>query len=302
MSKLNTEYGLLASAMEGITSENYEGSSLEYATPESTFIDEYYLDVTATQNGGYVESETISRDLTTDFSISFWLKTGPLQQIWQQAFYWGAIRGTTRDAYNRLTGVAMQYRGYANTSNYIDVGGAYANFMDPYIDDGNWHNIILTYDSTNVQGTDVFSGTDVQNKFKLYVDGSNVPFAAGAGTSSFNASEILTNFRVGDFVSGWQEPSFDINEFAHWGSTKLTSSEASKIYNLGTTTDLQNTSGVTPPTRYWQYEDANNLTKDTISDSNQGTVNGGTQGAQYVKKDSTTNGNGYGSSVLLQQN
>ena len=133
-------------------------------------------------------------------------------------------------------------------------------------------------DSIGINTTkNVGIGTTARSDFKLYVDGGNVPFGTGGGTSSFNASEILTNFRVGDFVSGWQEPHFDINEFAYWGSTKLTSSEASKIYNLGTTTDLQNTPGVTPPTRYWTYEDANNLTKDTISDSNKGAISGGTQ-------------------------
>ena len=115
------------------------------------------------------------------------------------------------------------------------------------------------------------------NKFKLYVNGNNVTLGGGAGTSSFNASQTLTNFRVGEFVLGIIEVPFNINEFAYWGSTRLTSSEVSKIYNLGTTTDLQNTTGVTPPTRYWTYEDANNLTKDTISGSNQGVVSGGTQ-------------------------
>jgi hypothetical protein len=249
-----------------------------YVPASGSWSNTYYYSVTQTQNAGYVESETISHDFLSDFSMSFWVKfAGNLNQAYTNAFYFGARAGTSRDWASRFVGVAIQYRG--NASNYFDVLGTYVQFSDPVMDDGDWHHVVITYDSTGVSGTDTFSATDIQNKFTLYVDGSTPTWGGSGGSSSLTASTQLTEFRVGDFASSYTEPNFDVDEFAYWGSTKLTSTEVGLMYNSGVPTDLQNTSNVTVPTRYWRYEDNNNLTKDTISDSNQGTVDNGTQTA-----------------------
>jgi hypothetical protein len=241
----------------------------------SSFSNLNALSVTQTQTAGYVESETISHNYLSDFSMSFWVKfAGNLNQSYTNAFYFGARQGTSRDWASRFVGLQLQYRG--NGFNYIDIGGAYAQFSEPAIDDGDWHHVVVTYDSSGVTSTDTFSGTDVTNKFTIYFDGIAATYGSTSGTSSFNASSALTNFRVGDFMSSYTEPSFDVDEFAYWTSTKLTSTEVGLLYNNGIT-DLENTSNVTVPTRYWRYEDNNNLNKDTISDSNQGTVDNATQ-------------------------
>lgn len=257
---------------------NLGSSEYPYVPASGSWSNTYYYSVTQTGNNGYVESETISHDFLSDFSMSFWVKfAGNLNQSYTNAFYFGARRGTNRDWAGRFTGLQIQYRG--SSLNYLDVLGTYVQFTDPVMDDGNWHHVVITYDSTGVSGTDTFSATDITNKFTIYVDGSTPTWGTSGGSSIGTASEALTNFRIGDFISSYTEPSFDVDEFAYWTSTKLTSTEVGLIYNSGTVTDLENTSNVTVPTRYWRYEDNNNLTKDTISDSNQGTVDNGTQTA-----------------------
>lgn len=247
-----------------------------YVAASGEFSNEKYLDVTAAVNDGYVESETISHDFLSDFSMSFWVKfDGNLNQQYTDAFYFGARRGTNRDFAGRYTGFQIQYRG--SSSNYLDVLGVYVQFSDPVMDDGNWHHVVITYDSTGVSGTDSFSATDIQNKFTIYVDNSTPTWGGSGGSSIGTASETLTNFRVGDFTNVYTEVDFQVDEFAYWGSTKLTSTEVGLIYNSGVPTDLENTTNVTVPTRYWRFEDGSNLTKDSISDSNQGAIGNGTQ-------------------------
>ena len=240
-----------------------------------SFSNAKYLAITRTggAQNGYVEGETISHDFTTSFSMSFWVKMAPLNTGYQNAYHWGARRGTTTDSVNRYD-VHFQYRG--NVNNYIFIGGAYSKFPDPTLDDNNFHNVIITWDGSGLSGTDTISDTEIRNNYAMYVDGSALTLTAGGGTASLTASATFTNFRAGDFVIGYPCPTHQIDEWAVWHSTKLTSTEAGLIYNGGTITDLENTTGVTVPTRYWRYEDSSNLTRDTISDSNQGTISNGT--------------------------
>ena len=243
------------------------------------FSNDNYLFVEQDGNAGAVESETISRDFTQDFSISFWCKMAPFNYSYQYAFYFGARRGTTRDSLSRYDAVQVQYRGHA-TNNYIVIGTAYTSFNDPGLDDNNWHCVVLTYDGSGLSGTDTLTTYNIASRFKFYVDGSLITQSTYfSSPNSFAMSTTMTNFRIGDFVSGTTEHDYNIDEFAYW-TAELTSTEVGLIYNSGTVADLQNTTGLTVPTRYWRYEDSSNLTKDTISDSNQGTITNSGSGGQ----------------------
>ena len=127
--------------------------------------------------------------------------------------------------------------------------------------DGNWHNVIFTYDSSFASG-------------KLYIDGT---LEASDTTTSGVHTPGDANLYIGARQSNSIEKEFlgNIDEVSIWKGTYLSEAQVLEIYNNGKPSNLENFSG-TLPSSWWRlgenaYFDNNAI---TVPNSITGAPNG----------------------------
>ena len=133
------------------------------------------------------------------------------------------------------------------------------NWGSAIINDGNWHNIIMTA---------AYGGnTTVGTALNIYLDGNLTPDLSSTtmdnGTNSYLDGDLfMGNFNgASDYFPG------NIDEVAVW-ETILSSSDITAIYNSGTPQDLTSLS----PVGYWRMGDGD--TYPTLTDYGSGGNNG----------------------------
>lgn len=133
--------------------------------------------------------------------------------------------------------------------------GSRQNDYNDTISTGTWIHCCVVYDGT--QSTDA-------TKLKLYIDGTSLTRTGGVSPIPTLTANTTSNFNIGTNASGG---SFFANAYVDESAIfdyALTSGQVTSIYNSGTPTDLDNTSGVTAPVHWWRMGDGD--TFPTITD------------------------------------
>jgi len=186
---------------------------------------------------------------TNDISLSCWIKTTETFVYTQSRCAFGG--------YNNGSGAnyTLGRLGSAFSSANDMKVRAFNTLGTTKLNDGNWHNIIYTYD---------YSTKEV----KAYVDGNTTPEVTVtiAGWSS--------NYRIAIGWNGFDSSYYfegNIDECSLWYSI-LGASDITAIYNSGTPTDL---SLLATPPLHW-YRNGDNDTYPTIADVGSAASNPGT--------------------------
>ena len=180
-----------------------------------------------------VDDKLISRstfdtfDNATYFSISMWVKVDNLSAV-RTIF-------NSQEASNYQTSISINTLGRVDAA----VTGSSSNWTrsaSGVITVGNWHHIVVTLDNTLSR----------YSKLKIYVDNSR----AGATSNFFNA---VIGSGTTAYIGGSPGGSAygHINEVALWKDYTLTTSEVTAIYNNGTPTNLEDTTGLTRVPLNW---------------------------------------------------
>lgn len=169
----------------------------------------------------YISVPTIT--LATDFSVSMWIKATTSGSVRDQVF--GGASGFFVFGTVVLNGGAD-----ANKMCYYN-GSAYVALTPAIIRDGNWHNIVITYNSS---ATNLIAYTDG-------VETYNATYNAGTN----NVIDRISEDTYGNYWKG------NLDELAVWTS-ELTSSDVTTIYNGGVPNDLTSLS----PLSWWRMGDA----------------------------------------------
>jgi hypothetical protein len=109
-----------------------------------------------------------------------------------------------------------------------------------------WYHVCAVYDGTQ---------TGNANRCKIYINGVNesltfagtIPATSETGFTSASW-EIGKGSTTGRYIDGYID---EVSIFDY----SLTSGQVTSIYNTGTPTDLNNTSGVTAPVHWWRADD-----------------------------------------------
>ena len=128
---------------------------------------------------------------------------------------------------------------------------------------GQWYHIAMVFDG---------GGATDSDKLKLYLDGSDISLTySGTIPSTTSSTSAGLIFGYGNSPAY----AFDgyMDEFAVFDYA-LDSTQITDIYNSGTPTDLDNTSGVTAPVHWWRMGDGD--TYPTITDVGTTAGNDGT--------------------------
>ena len=175
----------------------------------------------------------------TDFSLSFWV-------VYNGGNYKSIVGSSDLLQGGILFSIVQaggQIRYYDNTSGWTNLSGS--------IIDGNWHHILITYDSS-------------ANTLLGYTDGSLTNTKTSVdpyGTSNFHSFDI-----IGARASGTNVYNEKLDEIAVFDSI-LDATQVSSIYNSGAPNDLSSLS----PIHWWRFEEGSGT---TATDSGSGGING----------------------------
>ena len=124
--------------------------------------------------------------------------------------------------------------------------------------DGNWHNMVITYDS---------SRTNIYNRTALRIDDVDIAHSTFRQSSASIASSTA-NLNIGRRTEyNFYEWNGLLDEVAIWNRT-LTPTEITEIYNNGVPTDLSSYS----PNNWWRFEGTGTTATDSGSNANDGTL------------------------------
>ena len=122
---------------------------------------------------------------------------------------------------------------------------------------GTWYHIAICYDGNE---------TGNSNRLKVYKDGSALSLSfTGTIPATLHTNDSLGRFVIGaksavaNYMDGY------VDEFSIFNYT-LDSSQVTSLYNSGTPTDVENTSGVTAPVHWWRMGDDSGDDETTIYD------------------------------------
>ena len=278
MAKLSTECGILTTAFTGTLSTSAGKLSTEHAAPATPAIPDYantsYLSVAASGNAGYFETDSLPIAFTESFSYSYWVKMSNIgNRSYTNAFYVN-FHDNTYDNYNRLQPIQNQYRGSNN--NYFAIGGVYAQYYDPYLDNDVWHNITITWSNSNISASTNITRTILTSNLKLYVDGQKQTFINSNGSATKTGSSVVDKLRIGDCVKNYTEPSFNLSDVAIWKGSELSADQVLEIYGTGDPHNIRAIANMPVPSKYYLFEDGADPTYEEISQSSAGTVSNGT--------------------------
>lgn len=182
----------------------------------------------------------------TDFSISYWIKTSSATTNFQ---WYNPTSAQTNATFEGLW--MRQNSGLKVATKYSGSGSATYGTTD--LGDGNWHNVIATFNNTS-------------QALKVYVDGNTTPEIDVTLTSwaQFNKTFILGGTTSSTYL---YIGNLDEVMITH---TILTTSDVTAIYNSGTPTDLASYN----PVGWWRNGDNNGGVGTTITDEGSGGNNG----------------------------
>jgi hypothetical protein len=189
----------------------------------------------------YISVPTIT--LATDFSVSMWVKATTSGSVRDQVF--GGASGFF------LFGTVVLNGGADANKMCYNNGSAYVALTPAIIRDGNWHNIVITYNSS---ATNLIAYTDG-------VETYNATYNAGTN----NVIDRISEDTYGNYWKG------NLDELAVWTS-ELTSSDVTAIYNSGVPNDLTSLS----PISWYRMGEAANYSGGTWTLTDQGS--GGNDG------------------------
>ena len=202
----------------GMTQANLVQSDLSFTSGYSP----YALQLDGTDD--YINCGHIN--LTGAFSLSFWTKyttTSVVNVITQNN------SGEATFGMYQLTDGKIRFwvtsSGSYNASNEITANTATNN--------GNWNNIILINDGTNL---------------KIYINGSLDNSSSNGVSSPYNGT---ANFWIGGVEAGGSTFNGSISNVSVWNAG-LTSSQVSEIYNEGVPSNLNNHSAYSNLVSWWQ--------------------------------------------------
>jgi hypothetical protein len=180
--------------------------------------------------------------LATDFSVSMWVKATTSGNVRDQVF--GGASG-----FFLLGTVVLNGGADANKMCYYN-GSAYVALTPAIIRDGNWHNIVITYNS---------SATNL----KAYTDGLETYNATyDAGTNN-----VIDRISEDTFDNYWKG---NLDELAVWDSEI----NISDIWDdSGTPFDISSSN----PLSWWRFEGTGATATDSGTGGNNGTINGATR-------------------------
>ena len=257
--------------------------NLQAATTSGTDLATSYVQL---NNGN-----NITNILSTDWSVSFWLKsdsdlsTGTIAPGSPGYSYELQVIGGGYEALNYVSGFYVVVRtndlfvGYGKDPGPSSYLSEYwlLTYTDIRTDlyDGDWHHVAIVH---NGSGTATSSASTFNTNMTVYFDGSaqTITGTFNAGSDSSIASQPSklifgkqpaddnTNINYANAPTVFRD---EVDELAFWLSHDLTSSEVTAIYNSGTPTDLENTTGVTVPSEYYRFEETD-LGYDEITDAN----------------------------------
>ena len=177
----------------------------------------------------YIDAGVISSLVsTTNFSISGWFNFDSVANS-KSLFSYGGNTGTLQYSMTVQTHAngnlifviasATDDSGY----NYIQTN------LAPVLTTSTWYHIVCTYDGSQADDTD---------KAKIYINGTEVAYATGAGTIPSTTTSSTGPFNIGKWELGTNDRYFDgkIDEVAIW-NTALSGPQVQSIYD-GTSTNL----------------------------------------------------------------
>jgi len=191
-------------------------------SPSPSFLNQYSYNFDGVND--YVDT-AITNTGTNDISISCWIKT-------TETFVY--------------TDTRVAFGGYSNSGgSTYDLGRLGSGFATPNdmvvrvwntlgstkLNDGNWHNIIYTYDYTT-------------KEVKAYVDGNTTAEA------TFTIASWNTNYRIAigwDGITSIYHFEGNVDECAYWENI-ISASDITSIYNSGTPNDLTSLN----PVAWWR--------------------------------------------------
>lgn len=287
MSKLSTEYGLLASAIDPKLSTEYAVSASP--PPVAPFIDDSYV-------LGSINSDCKMRlyadfDLSQSFTISFWVWTAPygghtyfdaffpMTALFESThvdktystYYPAGLQWSNRN--NTPSSGNPDYFGFSDWSSNTFVG--YYHFFTAGENNlsSGWKNIMVTWDSAYYSSGSI-SQPNAKAGLTYYINNVAVPKTTdyNAGGSINPSSFQFTGIAFGRHIAQRSTNAYyhgKLNDVSIWTSHIVTSQERGLIYNSGIPADVQNTSGLTSPTKYWKFENAD-TTLDSVSNTSSG--------------------------------
>lgn len=228
-----------------VNSVNFGGSSFtnDYSM-QFDGVDEYLIKSTA-----FSELDGLA-----NVSYSFWVKFNTLSN-------YDAPFGRFRSS--DATSESMNVHANGTCDFVIANGGSsYGRASAGTFTTGVWYHIAICYNGGGATNAD---------RLKVYKDGS----ALSLSFTGTIPTTLHTNATTGRFVVGGKTQTANlmngnVDEFSVFTYT-LTSGNVTSIYNSGTPTDLDNTSGVTAPVHWWRMGDGS----DTITTINDVGTTGG---------------------------
>lgn len=193
----------------------------------------------------YVDCGVVSAlNATQNLSISCWVK---INSSTAEQFI-GTFTGAGNAIWIRHDVAGNSWRGSVQngSASYSDFGST--------INTSQWYHVVMVYDGTQGTATD---------RVKIYVDGSSLTRTGGSGTLPTITLTATKGFDLGGLSDGSVFSNCNIDEVSIFDYS-LDATQVSDIYNSGTPTDLDNTSGVTAPVHWWRMGDGD--THPTITD------------------------------------
>ena len=190
------------------------------------------------------------------WTISLWFKGGT-DTAGQTILYFGSNDTTNGGHIDvRFVGGTDKLRfQYGSSNNYLRF--LTANDTLPA---NTWKHLLITYNG-GTTGASSGSISSYYNRFKFFIDGTQVSTTDSHGNYGWSGSVIGDNFRIGRLSSGNYMKTCFVDELAIWGSDQ--SANVADIYNSGSTHDLA--ALTTAPDHYWRMGDGD--TYSTIQDT-----------------------------------
>ena len=261
-------------------------SDLQFESPYSNFS----LDFDGTND--YINCSVNSSLVSaTNFSLSGWFYFDSVANN-KTLYSYGGATGTNQYSITAQTHASGNLI-FVIADAVTDAGNNYIQTnLASVLTTSTWYHIVCTYDGSQAGNTD---------KAKIYINGTEVAYAAGLGTIPATTSASTGPFNIGQWELGGSNRFFNgkIDEIAIFSST-LTQAQISQVYNNGYPADLTSLS----PVSWWRLgEDAYFVSPNfTVPNQITGAPNGTSQNmdqADLVADAPGSYASGVGSSLAL---
>jgi len=231
-----TPSGLTLNASTGeitLSTSTVNSYTIRYTLPDATFAEQSMQitvpDFSSTRSFSFdgVDSyfDTGISSLSGDFSISYWFKTSATLSAFNYYVPFSAVTNY------QFAGAYLYFAGTLTVGSRNSTGTFVRGTTD--LSDGNWHNILVTYNSTSYA-------------LKMYVDGS-IDYDETIWSFAFFNQPLL----LGGKSSSQYLIDCSIDEAAYWNS-ELSSTAVTEIFGTGVPNDLDSLSNASSPTAWWR--------------------------------------------------